>query len=305
MVKKKRKIFWNFFSSILITAFGAFLAAISIRVFLYPNQLIDGGVVGVSLIFARIFGSNYLSIFLVLLNLPFLYLAYKHIRKTFVIHMFIAVLLFAIFLSLLEKVPPFDGDFLEVIVIGGAILGTGVGFIIKSGGCTDGTEILAIIINRKFGFTVGQIILTINVFIFAVYGWIFKDWHIALKSLMTYIVAFKMIDIVIAGLDEVKSVLIMTTKPKKIQDLITRKLGLGLTVIPGIGGYSGEDRDILFIIVERLDLAELKDLVLTEDPLAFMAIENLHEVAYGRQISKVSQRKNKKNKKKKKFFNFN
>lgn len=304
MVKKPRKTFYSFFISIIISAFGALLAAISIRVFLYPNQLIDGGVVGVSLIFARIFGSSYLSYFLILLNLPFIYLAYKHIRKTFVIHMFIAVVLFAIFLSILENVPAFDGDFLEIIVIGGAILGTGVGFIIKSGGCTDGTEILAIIINRKLGFTVGQIILTINIFIFGVYGWIFRDWHIALKSLMTYIVAFKMIDIVIAGLDEVKSVLIMTSKPKKIQDLITHKLGLGLTVIPGIGGYSGEDRDILFLIVERLDLAELKDLVLTEDPQAFMAIENLHEVAYGRQVSKISQRKNKLRKKKKKFFRF-
>ncbi|NGX34910.1 MAG: hypothetical protein K1060chlam1_01270 [Candidatus Anoxychlamydiales bacterium] len=304
MAKTPRKTFWNFLISILISAFGALLAAISIRVFLYPNQLIDGGIVGISLICARVFGSSYLSYFLIVLNLPFIYLAYKHIRKTFVVHMFIAVILFAIFLSILENAPAFDGDFLEIIVIGGAILGTGVGFIIKSGGCTDGTEILAIIINRKLGFTVGQIILTINVFIFAIYGWIFKDWHIALKSLMTYIVAFKMIDIVIAGLDEVKSVLIMTAKPKKIQDLITHKLGLGLTVIPGRGGYSGEERDILFIIVERLDLAELKDLVLTEDPLAFMAIENLHEVAHGRQISKVSQRKIRKKKKKKKFFKF-
>ncbi len=292
MVQKKTpKSFWSFITDFFTTAIGAFLAAIAIRVFLYPNHLIDGGVVGVSLILARLFSDSYLSIFLILINLPFLYLAYKHIRRSFVVHMFIATVLFAVFLSLLQKAPAFEGDVLEIIVIGGAILGTGVGFIIRSGGCTDGTEILAIIINRKLGFTVGQIILSINIFIFAAYGWIFMDWHIALKSLMTYIVAFKMIDIVIAGLDEVKSVLIMTTKPKKIQNLIMHELGLGLTVIPGIGGFSGEDRDILFVIVERLDLAELKDLVLTEDPSAFLAIENLHEVAYGRQVSKVSQKK--------------
>ncbi len=304
MIVKAKKTFWSFFTSIVGSAVGALLAAIAIRVFLFPNKLIDGGVVGVSLIFARIFGDNYLSYFLMILNLPFIYLAYKHIRKTFVVHMLIATILFAVFLSLLQTVPSFEGDFLEIIVIGGALLGAGVGFIIRSGGCTDGTEILAIIINRKMGFTVGQIILTINIFIFAFYGWIFKDWHIALKSLMTYIVAFKMIDIVIAGLDEVKAVLIMTSKPKTIQNLIMHQLGLGLTVIPGIGGFSGEDRDILFIIIERLELAELKDLVLTEDSTAFLAIQNLHEVAYGRQISKISQKKDPSKRKKNRFFDF-
>jgi len=303
MIAKAKKTFFNFFISIIGSTIGALLAAISIRVFLFPNNLIDGGVVGISLICARLFGDNYLSYFLILSNLPFIYLAYKHIRKSFVVHMLIAVILFSVFLSLLQKIPAFEGDFLEIIVIGGALLGTGVGFIIKSGGCTDGTEILAIIINRKMGFTVGQIILIINIFIFSIYGWIFRDWHIALKSLMTYIVAFKMIDIVIAGLDEVKAVLIMTSKPKTIQNLIMHQLGLGLTVIPGIGGFSGEDRDILFVIVERLDLAELKDLVLTEDPSAFMAIENLHEVAYGR-LSNFSEKKMSLKRKKKKKFNF-
>ena len=296
--KKTPKSFLSFLTSTFGIAIGALLAAVSIRIFLFPNHLIDGGVVGIALILTRIFGDSFLSYFIILLNLPFIYLAYKHIRKTFVVHMFIATIFFALFLSLLQNAPKFEGEFLEILVIGGVLLGAGVGFIIRGGGCTDGTEILAIIINRRTGFTVGQIILTINIFIFAMYGWIFKDWHIALKSLMTYIVAFKMIDIVIAGLDEVKSVFIMTSKPKKIKELITNELGLGLTIIPGIGGFSGEERDILFLIVERLDIAELKDLVLLEDPMAFMAIENLHEVAYGRQISRVSKKKIAKNQRK-------
>ncbi len=274
-------------------AFGAFLAALSIRVFLFPNQLIDGGVIGISLICARLLGGEYLSLFLILFNIPFVYLAYKYIRRTFVISMMVAIFLFAGFLALLENLPPFDADPLEVIVIGGAILGAGVGFIIRNGGCTDGTEILAIIINRKFGFTVGQVVLFVNVFIFAAYGLIFLDWHSALRSLMTYIVAFKMIDIVIAGLDELKSVLIMTAKPEHVKRIIMHQLGLGLTVIKGRGGFSGEDRDLLFVIVERLDLADLKEIVLREDPTAFMAIENLHEVAYGRQIKQLSKKRRK------------
>jgi uncharacterized membrane-anchored protein YitT (DUF2179 family) len=262
--------------------FGCLLAALSIQVFLFPNQLIDGGIVGVSLILARLFGNETLPYFLIVLNIPFLYLAYKYIRRTFVIHMIAAVFFFALFLMIFEHLPAFVGDPLEIIVFGGAILGIGAGLIIRYGGCLDGTEILAIIINRKRGFTVGQVVLFFNVFIFTAYGLIFYDWHIALRSLMTYFVAFKMMDFVIMGLDELKSVMIISSKPKEIGNVIMNELGLGLTIMHGRGGFSGEAREILFIIVERLDLAELKEIVLREDPSAFMAIENLHEVVYGK-----------------------
>lgn len=279
---------------VLWMALGALLAALSIRVFLIPNELIDGGIIGISLILGRLYGNEYLSFYLIALNIPFLYLAWRYIRRSFVLHMLAAVVLFAIFLSILEKLPTFEADPLEAIVIGGAILGAGIGLIIRNGGCTDGTEILAILMNRKQGYTVGQVVLFINVFIFAAYGWIFKDWHIALRSLMTYIVAFKMMDIIIAGLEELKSVLIMCAQPGKLSKIITHELGLGLTFIKGKGGYSGEDRDILFIIVERLDLAELKEIVIREDPTAFMAIETLHEAVYGRTASIAVNRKKRK-----------
>ena len=283
------------FSQHLISYFGmavgAFFAAIALRIFLIPNNLIDGGVLGISIILGRLYGSSYISIFLIVINIPFIYLAWRYIRRSFVLHMFVAILFFAFFLRILESLPAFDSDPLEAIVIGGAMLGAGAGFIIRHGGCTDGTEILAILINRRKGFTVGQVIFFINIFIFAAYGWIFNDWHIALRSLMLYLVAFKMMDLVIAGLEELKSVLIMCSKPDKLSKIITHELGLGLTFIKGKGGYSGEDRDILFIIVERLDLAELKDIVLREDPAAFIAIENLHEVAYGRTAKIAMKRK--------------
>lgn len=262
---------------------GAFLAAAAIRVFLVPNQLIDGGVVGIALIIARLYSDDYLSYAMILLNIPFVYLAFTYIRRSFVIYMLLAVFLFAGFLFVLRHAPQFIGDPLEIIVFGGAILGIGVGLIIRHGGCLDGTEILAIMINRRTGFTVGQVVLVINVFIFAAYGWIFQDWHIALQSLMTYIVAFKMIDLVIVGLDELKSALIISSKPKEMGNAIMNELGLGLTIMHGKGGFSGDTREILFVIIERLDLSELKEIVLRVDPTAFMAIEDLHEVVYGKQ----------------------
>lgn len=288
---KKPTAIWHYLRDIIWIAIGAFLAALSIRVFLFPNALIDGGTIGIGLILARLYGDGYLSTFLILLNLPFAYLAYRYIRPSFVIHMAVAVLLFAGFLLLLQNAPTFSGDTLEIIVFGGAILGVGAGLIIRNGGCVDGTEIMAIIINRRMGFTVGQVVLFANIFIFGVYGWIFKDWHIALQSLLTYVVAFKMIDLVIVGLDELKSVLILSSNPTELAKIIMREMGLGLTVIHGKGGFSGASRDILFIIVERLDLATLKEIVLREDPKAFMAIENLHEAVAGKQSTFSPYRK--------------
>lgn len=289
--KVRSKSFLTYTKSFSLIIFGTFLAALSIRIFLFPNELIDGGIVGISLILARLFGDQYLSYFLLLLNLPFVYLAYMAIRKSFVFHMFFATVMFAIFLSVLRPLSPFFGDTLEVIFFGGVTLGVGVGLIIRGGGCTDGTEIMGIILNRTMGFTVGQIVLFINIFIFVAYGLIFKDWHIALKSLLTYIVAFKMIDIVLAGLEEIKSVFIITSDPHRIKDVVMNKLGLGLTILPGFGGFSGKGTDILMVIVERLDLSELKELVLREDPSAFMIVQNLQEVAYGKEVAKVSKKR--------------
>lgn len=278
-----RKSFKHHLSVYAWLTIGAFLAAFSIRVFLLPNSLIDGGTVGIALILSKLFGESYLPLFLILLNLPFVYMAYKYIRRSFIITMGVAILLFAAFLMVTEKIPSYLGDPIEVIVAGGAILGIGVGLIIRHGGCLDGTEILAILINRKKGFTVGQVVLFINFFIFTAYGWIFVNWHFALQSLILYIVAFKMMDLVIMGIEELKSVLIISSKPKEIAQVITEELGLGLTIVHGKGGFTGDTREILYIIVERLDLADLKEIVLREDPLAFMAIENLHEVVYGKQ----------------------
>jgi uncharacterized membrane-anchored protein YitT (DUF2179 family) len=268
-------------------AIGAFLSAFALEVFFIPNNLIDGGVVGVAMILGRIVGQHLMPLLILLLNLPFVFLAYRSIGKSFVIHMAIAILMFSGGLYLISHFLPwkFHGESLEVVVIGGAILGFGLGLIIREGGCLDGTEILGIIINRRIGFTVGQVVLFFNVFVFGAAGLIFQDWHPALMSLITYIVVIKMMDSVIVGLDETKSVLIISAKSKTIADAIIHELGLGLTIMYGRGGFSGDEREILYVIAERLQLADLKELIIREDPLAFIAIENLHEVANGRPVN--------------------
>ncbi len=269
---------------------GAFIMAFSIQVFLFPSYLIDGGVIGVSLILGRLIGENYFPLFFVLLNLPFVILASKFIRRTFVIQMIIAVLIFTAFSPICSQFPPFTGDILEIIVVGGALLGFGAGLIIRSGGCTDGTEILGIIINKKMGFTVGQVVLFINFFVFGAYGLIFQDWHIALRSLLTYVVAFKMMDLVITGIDELKQVMIISSKPQELCDVILKELGLGLTVLYGRGGFSKTNREVLLVVVERLDLADLKELVTSTDPEAVLTIQDLHEFVSGRSPRKIKSK---------------
>lgn len=264
-------------------ALGAFLAAFAIQVFFIPNQLIDGGIVGLAMISAKIFGNKLTPYFLVLYNLPFIILAYRTIGKSFVIQMLFAVIMFAGFLVYLDTYSDlqFVGDPLEVVVIAGLILGVGLGLIIRYGACIDGTEILGIIVNRKTGFTVGQTVLFCNIFVFSCAGLVFQDWHPPILSLITYMVVIKVLDTVIIGLDETKSVLIISSKSKQIAEAIIHELGLGLTVMYGRGGFSGDEREILYVIAERLQLPELKELINREDPSAFIAIENLHEVANG------------------------
>lgn len=267
-------------------AIGTFLAAFAIEVFFYPNKLIDGGVVGISMILSNLLGHHLLPFFLVLLNLPFLYLGMRSLGRSFVIHFFVALALFGLWLIILPKFLTFhfQGDPLEVVVIGGAILGVGIGLIIRNGGCTDGTEILGIIVNQRTGISVGQVVFACNLFIFGALGLVFRDWHPPILSVIAYFVAIKVMDVVIVGLEETKSVTIISRNSSQISKLLVHELGLGLTVVYGRGGFSGEEQEVLYVIAERLQLADLKELVYQEDPHAFVAIENLHEVTNHRKI---------------------
>jgi len=263
---------------------GAFLAAFSLEVFLIPNQIIDGGVVGVSILISKIVGKQWLYPAVLLLNLPFVVLAYRNIGKRLVFQMCIALVLFAAFgswigSSTLPLFQPYAGDLLEIVVVGGLLLGLGVGLIIRAGGCLDGTEILGLLWNRTHGFSVGSVVLAFNLLLFTAAGLFFGEWHPPVQSLITFFIAIKIMDMVIVGLDEMKSVMIFSTKPKEISRVILDELGLGLTILHGSGGYSGEPRDVLYLISERLQLMDIKNIVYQHDANAFIAIENLHEVA--------------------------
>lgn len=281
---KKRSISHEFFLLVWMML-GAFLAAFSIEVFLTPNQLIDGGIVGIAMILSKLTTQSLLPYYLMALNLPFVVIAYRSIGKIFLLHFIFAVISFALSLIIIHNYIPwqFEGESLEIVVIGGAVLGIGLGLIIRYGGCIDGTEILGILLSKKVGVSVGQVVLACNIVIFGALGLVSQDWHPPLLSLIMYMVVIKVMDAVIVGLDETKSVMVVSSLSKEIREAIISELGLGVTVMYGRGGFSGTEKEILYVISERLQLSELKDLIHRTDPAAFIAIENLHEVAYGRE----------------------
>jgi uncharacterized membrane-anchored protein YitT (DUF2179 family) len=264
----------------LFMTIGALLVAVGLEIFLVPNHVIDGGVVGLAIMGAYL--SKWpVGLFLVLLNLPFLWLGYKQIGKTFAFSTLYAVAVMSLFVSLLHPVPGMTQDLLLAAVFGGVLVGAGVGLIIRNGGSLDGTEIVAIVISPKIPFSVGEVVMGFNFFILGSAGFVF-GWDHAMYSLIAYFVAYKAIDLTVQGLDESKSAIIVTGRPEPIRQAILHRLGRGVTEVEARGGYSQERKAMLYCVVTRLEVTKLKNIVADLDPQAFVVIENVHDVLGGR-----------------------
>jgi len=272
----KRKIFQR----ILLITLGSILMAVGLEIFLVPNNVIDGGITGISIMLSYVTGWK-LGMFLFILNIPFFFIGYKQIGKTFALSTLYGIIILSIGTTLLHPVPAFTQDILLATVFGGIVLGIGVGLVIRYGGSLDGTEILAILFNNKLPFSVGEIIMFFNLFILACAGFVFT-WDRAMYSLIAYFVAYKTIDITITGLDESKSVWIISDNAKQIGDAIMNRLGRGVTYINGEGAYSGDDKKVIFCVINRLEEAKLKEIVTENDDSAFLAVADIAEVRGGR-----------------------
>lgn len=259
---------------------GAILMATGLEIFLVPNHVIDGGITGISIMLAHITGWK-LGIFLLILNLPFVYMGYKQLGKTFAISTVYGIIVLSIFTSFFHPIPAFTDDILLATVFGGMILGTGVGVVIRNGGALDGTEILALLITKKVPFSVGQIIMFINIFILGAAGFVFS-WDRAMYSLLAYVIASKAIDTVVAGLEESKSVWIISDEAEEIGNAINARLGRGVTYIKGQGAFTGDNKKVIFSIITRLEESKLNTIVQDIDPSAFLAIGDISEVRGGR-----------------------
>jgi len=268
---RRNHVWLRILYNMLTIAVGATLASIGLDMFLIPNNIIDGGIVGISIITSYLSGIP-LAAFLILLNLPFLYWGYRQIGKTFALSTLFAVLCLSAGVSLLHTAPCVTDDLVLASLFGGVILGSGVGLIIRSGGSLDGTEIIAIIFDRKSSFTVGEIVMFFNLFILSGAGIVF-GWENAMYSLLAYFIAFKMIDITIDGLNETKGVLILSEYYEEISKAIRYRLGREYTIFECKGGM--EKACTIFVVVTRLEIAKLKLIVNGYDRNALIAITDI------------------------------
>jgi uncharacterized membrane-anchored protein YitT (DUF2179 family) len=276
-ITKKKRVVKEVKQLVMITI-GAIIAAAGLEFFLVPNDILDGGVIGLSIIASELFGIP-MSIFLIILNLPFLFIGYRRMGVKFTLHTLFGVLILSACTAYFHHFEPVTDDLFLATIIGAVILGTGVGLVIRTGGALDGTEIIAILVSKKRPVSVGQFIMIVNVFIFILAALLVFSWETAMYSIITYYIAYKMIDIVVEGMEELKSVTIISDAPEEIADSLTKQLGRGMTYIQGQGVYSGEPKKIIYTIVTRIELATLRSIVEEIDPHALVAIENIADVS--------------------------
>lgn len=294
---KYRLTFWAIIKKAFFLTLGALIAAFSIECFLVPNNIIDGGIVGISIILNHFFKEWGLGLFIFLLNIPFVLLAFNKIGKKFVLQTIYAVIALSLGVNFFHQFETITAQPILIIVFGGILLGIGVGLVLKNGGSMDGTEILSVVLSKKFGFSVGEWIMAFNVIIYTAAGFVFGVEN-AMYAIITYFIAYKVIDIVQEGFNTSKSVRIISDHSKEIGTELMETLELGVTYIKGTGAYSGKEKDIIFCIVSRLELNRLKEIAKTVDPSAFISVVDVHET-YGGKIRKSKKKKHHKDKCKK------
>ncbi len=274
MVKK----FFRAISSGVFILIGILSAGLGLKGFLLPSHFIDGGVTGVSMLVSALAGVS-LPLLIVLINAPFVVLGYLQIGRGFALKSALAIGGLALALTFIPY-PVATTDKLLAAVFGGFFLGAGIGLSIRAGGVLDGTEVMALILSKKMGTTVGDVILVFNIFIFSVAG-IFLGLELALYSILTYFAASKTIDFLLHGIEEYNGITIVSEHNEEIKSLILKDLGRGVTIYKGVGGLTGAEHDILFCVVTRLEIPRIKTAVKRIDEHAFIAVHRISDASGG------------------------
>lgn len=269
--------------SVVLIILGALAAGLGLKGFLLPAGFIDGGVTGISLLVSRLTHFS-LPLLIIVFNIPFVLLGYQQISHEFVGKTIFAILTLSLCLLVIPY-PVATQDRLLVAVFGGFFLGLGIGLSVRGGGVLDGTEVLALYLSKQVGVTIGDIILIINILIFSASA-LLLNLETALYSMLTYLSASKTVDFVLQGLEEYTGVTIVSTKSDLIRDSVIQKLGRGVTVLKGQGGYgkSGgrpSDMDVLFIVITRLEIYKLKREIEMIDDSAFVVMHSINDTKGG------------------------
>lgn len=258
---------------------GSVIAAFALEKILVPALIMDGGMVGIAMIISAKTPLT-LGILTIVLNFPLVWIGGRKLEKSF---FFRSVTAMAVFSLMLELFGRFEFEVLEnpndkllATVFGGLLLGLGVGLVLLNGGCLDGTEAVAILISKKFRFSVGQIILFFNILIYLSAGLIFGHDR-ALYSMLTYIIVSKVEDYVNTGMQEGKAIMIITNNGKAIAKDIYETLGRTVTLIEGSGLISGE-KIVLYCVITRIELSTMRKIIEKDDYEAFMTVSDVSEI---------------------------
>lgn len=264
---------------------GIILDAVALELFLVPNSVLDGGLTGISLMIQYKTGWS-LGLIVTIFNLPFVWLGLKQVGKRFAAAYVYALVVFTIFTQALHHVAPVTENELLSVAFGGFILGAGVGLVLRGGACIDGTELVALMISRKTNMSTGTVILIFNLVIFTVAGFLFGVDR-SLLSLLTYYIASRIIDKVEEGLDTAKQVVVITDNAEPMAEEIYKRLGRTVTIQSARGLVSGA-KDMMYVVITRLELPELREIVEESDESAFITISDVNEII-GKHVQKVEK----------------
>ncbi|HKQ09236.1 MAG TPA: YitT family protein [Blastocatellia bacterium] len=273
-----KKLIGEFKNALLIGA-GALSAGFGLKGFLLSSQFIDGGVTGISLLVADVLHMP-LSVLILLINLPFIAIAYRQIGWRFAVKSALAIATLALCLAFI-KYPDVTPDKLLTAVFGGFFIGAGIGLTIRGGAVLDGTEVAALLISKSSSlFKVGDVILILNLFIFLAAAF-FLGVESALYSILTYVAASKTVDFLVYGIEEFHAVTIISERSESIRQAIVEGLNRGVTVYQGRGGRTGVNQEILFCVVTRLEVGRVKGIVKEHDAAAFLVVHALADAEGG------------------------
>ena len=274
---------WQNFIFLLI---AGCINAFGVTVFLAPVKLYDSGISGTSILLSQITPLN-LSTFLLILNIPLFLFGLKKQGAAFTAYSSFTVAVYSVMSWLITDVLPIDvrfasplagEDLLLCALFGGMISGVGSGLTIRYGGAIDGVEVMAVIFAKKLSITVGTFVMIYNVILYIICGFMIHSWILPLYSIVTYAAGLKTVDFVVEGFDRSKEVMIVTGKPDEISSALMEAFECGTTKIAATGGYSNADKTIIYFVVNRFQIARMRNIIQSIDPKAFVTISEVADV---------------------------
>ena len=277
------KVRWQ---NLLVLTLAGAINAFGVTIFLYPVNLYDSGISGTSMLLDQVTALP-MAVFLLVLNLPIFAFGWRKQGGTFTIYSIYAVGIFSLGTWLITDVLPVDvsfasplagTDLLLCAVFGGLISGVGSGLTIRSGGAIDGIEVLAVIFAKRIGLTVGSFVMVYNVGLYIICGIVLQSWILPLYSIVTYYAALKAVDFMVEGFDRSKAATIITTRPEHVCDALSEHFGVGVTWMEAKGGFSHKRKAMVYFVVNRFQIGQMKSIVHDQDPNAYISITEVADV---------------------------